>query len=222
MKLIQTIAFVLISISAFTQDNIKFSNALPIEENRYPEIKGSPYYYEDWVAANIQLKDGSVVEKILMNFNAYENALELKKDDKYIEFDVRKIAKMVVQNAPQSKNQKGWMDTQSFVYSPHEKLSNQLVQLLYEGSTYRLFKKIDCTIAKHEKNVPGETVTIQRFNLKETYYLEQDGKLNAFFLNKKGLKNNFKTDEDIFKWAKSSKINLYTDSGIVSLLEHLD
>lgn len=222
MKLLQTLSFILLSCIVFAQDHIIFSNALPIEENRYPEIKGSPYYYADWVEANIQLKNGSEVEKIWMNINAYENAVELKKDHKYIEFDARNISKMVVQNAPKTKINKGWANSQSFVYSPHEKLSNQLVQLLFEGANYRLFKTLECTIAKHEKNVPGETVTVQRFNLKETYYLEQDGKLSSFFLNKKGLKTNFKTDIDIFKWAKSEKIDLYTDSGIVSLLEHLN
>ena len=128
---------------------------------------------------------------------------------------------MEVQHPSVCKVHKGWAERQTFVYSPHEKLSNQLLQLLHDSPTYKLYKKIDCTIAKHEKNVPGESVTVSRFNLKETYYLNVNGKLNSFFLNKKGLKSAIKADIDIFKWAKLKKIDLSSDEGIVLLLEQL-
>ena len=72
--------FCFLSLSLMGQENIIFSNTKSIEKNRYPEIKGNPYYYKDFVSADMLLKNGGTVESILINFNAYEGDLELVKD----------------------------------------------------------------------------------------------------------------------------------------------
>lgn len=86
MKKLILIAFVLLSVGSYAQQNrmhyslLTKTNGEVIYNNYSPEIKGSPYFHDSWSTGTVELYDSTVYVDIQVRYNADRDELEYLKE----------------------------------------------------------------------------------------------------------------------------------------------
>lgn len=85
-----TFAFLLSSSVLVGQRNsFKMLNSKKIEVDKFANIKGSPYLFEDWMLAKAISHKGEIFDSLLINFNGHTDNIEVRKGNIYIDLDQR-------------------------------------------------------------------------------------------------------------------------------------
>ncbi len=219
MKKYTTVAALLLfGFSLFSQKFTLFHNAQKWDENRYSEIKGSPYFFKDFVEGDIYDIDGKVSKNILLNLNGYTQNIELRKGSGFIELEEPSYSKVEAVTA----NKKGDMTKTVFVTTDIAQFGGRFVQLVYDGKKRKVYNDFLATISEHKTETPGKTLTIKRFAPKNRYFMLENAKLVIFKLKKKNVIQQLGHKKEIETFLKKNKIKVESLEGIVKLLEYVE
>ncbi len=208
----------LVSFSIAAQTSVLSTNSQPIDEDRYDEIKGSPYLFKDPVKADILTVKDEIIEDVYLNYNGYDHGIEVYKNGRVTFLDENKYAKIIIQKHGLKNNVDGDM---VLVPTPQKSGTKGLYfQEIYSSPTVTLYKKFRIAKKENKINTPGETVVQQRFSKYTDYYLHQDGELTLVkdklddFIKVLGHKDELKS------YAKKNKNKLKSDQDIKELMEY--
>ena len=215
MRLLMISLLTLIAGSAYSQAKISFSNAQTIDPDRYAKIKGDAYFFKDFVSGEIIDMEGVTYEDVLINFNAYEEAFEVRNGDRFIKLDGI-YYKQVVMEGPEG-------DKVTFVRGVHPDFRGKFIQLLHKSDKCTLVKKFKVNFQETTANTVGRTEVFQRFMpLKEYYLVTSTGAsgIQQLKLNKKKLIQTLGHKKELESFIKKEKIDISTEDGLVSLVEY--
>ncbi len=200
----------LLVLSISIQAQTFSTNSTLIDENRYNGIKGNPYILDDFSTAVIYDIDGEMIQDALVNYNAYEHGVEVKKGNRITILDEDYYPKVVIAQVSKKKNDTGDI---ILVPSPESNMKGTYVQEIFASDEIKFYKKFRVTQSKNKTEAPGKTFTTKRFAHKTEYLLNYGGELHqvkgkldavtAVIGNKKELKsyckkhkNKLKSDQD--------------------------
>lgn len=198
----------LFSLSSMAQ--IIGVNSKPIDEDRYKDIKASPYLFEDWQEATIYNKEGKATEKAQINYNAYEKKIEVKVSQGYIELDGETYPKITLQK-----------DSSYFNYNFHPKFKGRYALVHFQGTDNQVFSITNSRISKRTVNTVGKSVVLENFANVTTYYLLQGKSLTILKLKKKEILKLF-PDQSIDKFVKQEQLKLNTVEQVVQVLKFIE
>ena len=75
------------------EENALFLNSEKIDDDRYKEMKGSPYLFENWVTGTIIDLDKKTYPVSQINYNGYTQEFEVRKGDSFITLDEKSLLK---------------------------------------------------------------------------------------------------------------------------------
>lgn len=202
------------------QTSVLSSHSLPIDEDRYDEIKGSPYLFKDPMKANLINKKGELIKGVMLNYNGYDHGIEVFKNGRFTILDETQYPKIVVTKHGLKNNVDGEM---ILIPSPQKSAAKGMyLQEIYASPTLSLFKKFRVAKKENEINTPGKIVVQQRFTKYEDYFISKDGELIGVkdklddFAKVLGYKKELKA------FCKKTKNKFKSDQDLKELLEYYD
>lgn len=186
------------------------TNSKPIDEDRYKDIKGSPYLFENWEDATVFPKNGTAIERVKVNYNTYEKELEAKVDNEYVVLDGTTYPKVLLLK-----------DSSYFQFNLHSQFKNQYVSVHYEGTAHLFFSVTTSRVNTRTINNVGKTIKLENFAQVSTYYLKNDEQLQQIKLKKKEILALF-PDKSATKYVKTEGLKLNTTEDVVQLLKYID
>ncbi|HFA49932.1 MAG TPA: hypothetical protein ENJ95_13070 [Bacteroidetes bacterium] len=208
-------SFLLIGFSLFAQKFTLFNNPLKWDENRYSDIKGSPFFFKDFVEGTIHGIGGEVYDKVKLNLNGYTHNIEVRRRDEYIE--LQEGAYDMVEVTLAGKN--GDTTKTVFVTTQIGQFDGRFVQLIYDGEKRKVFNDFLVTISEYKTETPGKTLHVKRFAPKARYFLLEDGELSIFKLKKKNIVQYLGHKKEIETFLKKNKIKIDSAEGVAKVLE---
>lgn len=197
----------------FAQPKSIFTNAKPIDENRYQDYKGSPYLFDDWVKADIYVGEEKAFEQLDLNFNGHTNEIEIRKDNQYIELDKKWYSKI------EAITPEGLV---VFSQGVHTFFRNNFVEVLYDGEQISLVRKFRVAVTEKEINDVGKTIKIKRFEKRFEYYFIKGDELKNVKWKKKSILSYLGHKKEIEAFLKKNKLKLTSDNGIRQTLIYFE
>ena len=214
--------FLVSSIYAQKQ-RVKFTNARDFDEKRYSEIKGSPYYFKDWVSSTIYATDHFVYENILINYNGHTQNFEATEGGKWIELNMDWIRRIEVKrkgNEKVFKTIEGEEVIFQRVLQPN--FPDKFAVLLYEGKNIQLMQEWRVALSEKKVETPGKTDVFERFMAKKNHYLLKNGDLKPIKLKKKNLFQELGNAQKLEAFAKKEKIKFDSKQDLKRLLSYFE
>lgn len=222
MRLLPLLLIITTALQAQIANSTEFGGAV-IKERQYENISGSPYLNEEFLNGYFESKFGDKYENIPMRYNAYEDLLEIiNKDQKFIlqEKYVKRFSYVVV-------NEDGNQDVVHFATGyevPGEIENHDFVHILYEGE-FTVFERI--SIKMQEDSSPnsysGASGFSKTFIKSSRSYIERDGKIESFRVNKRGFIREFpEYKNDIKEIVKENSTNFKDDAEVKEFLRDLE
>ena len=139
-------------------------------KNNYPDVKGSPFFTEDWTYSSLLLSNGSTYDKIKIRLDVCNQKVHVMKNDVEIVIIPGYIKSMELFDSAQSKKYR--------FKSGFPKIDNQnttnFYQVLSEGPV-QLLKSVRKIIAVNKNDLSGEIE--KQFNTYEDYYVFSNNKM---------------------------------------------
>jgi len=211
---------VALTVSVDAQDReMTYTNSKPIMENRYDNIKGSPMYFDDWVTGKIMRHDALIYEDVILNYNGYSHAFEVKDGDKMIELDGKVYLRVDVKSAdnPDAADRIATTDF-AFQKGMHPRFEDKFVIILFVENDVMLIKEFKADIAKHTVQDVGKSIDFKDFKRKEIYYLKADGELKSIRFKKKVILSAFDSPE-VESYIIEHKLRLKSEADLIELAQ---
>lgn len=177
-----------IQIAVAQSEDLILVNGSDVAEDRYSDIKGSPYLFEDkWLTADLLTKEVERVSNVSTRYNMYTGEFEVRQDDKFIRLANDRFMRIefeVNENGEQVENEE---ERLIFQASFHPRFKDRFINLIYSGPKLLLFRDFRSTVSEKTVQNVGDTVEFKRFFNKVDYYLIQNGELKIINLKKKKL-----------------------------------
>lgn len=211
-------------IAVFGQsDSLIVQNSKPVDQGRYRDIDGSPYYFRDWVKGSILRSDGKVIDNVMVNYNGYAHEMEVRSGEKIYALDKRWHLRVDVFR-DQNPNLADQFPASQLIFQrgAHRDLADKYATILFLGEQLTLIR--DCDIGKVQKefNDVGKTISILRFKDLSNYYLKRSGALIPLKLQKKRIAEAFDNDPRIVDFLTKEKLDLNNESDLVQLFMYAD
>ena len=212
---LSAILFALGGIALHAQSDVILFNSVPVDPDRYEDIKGSPYIFKDWMKADIIPTAGEKIEGVEINFNGYTQQFEVRKNSNYIELREFDFIGIKLHEC------KSTCLTQSFLKYSHPKRKNRYPLFVYNGPKYKLIKDFRTSLVNNKVESPGKTVNFESFNDVATYYLLRDQSLELIKLTRKAMLEHLAVPE-AESYVKEAKLDLSTEEGACQLFQWLE
>lgn len=216
------VALVLVPTILFGQDkeDITFTNTNNIDEERYKDVKGSPYYFKNFIKANIITNDLDIFKDMLLNYNGYSGEMEVRTGDSFIELEKSfyfRIEVFPYQN-PELKLEFPLIFERRFNKSG----DHEYGIIIHDGSKVTFVKEFKVDLLEREINNVGKTIVQKRFLSDETYYFDIGANSTSISLNKRKVLALLEHKDTLEKYIKENKLNVYTEEGVKKLLEYYE
>lgn len=213
--------FFIISLNGFSQDLEKLLvNSEEVDSYRYDGVKGSAYYFEEFVKGKIVTSSAETFTDMTLNYNAETQTFEIMNDGKVIE--LYKPICMRVEVMPEDNPGLNLEFPIVFQRGFHVKWFDKFGQMVYDGSTIKLVKDYYVEMDENIVNDVGKTVRFKRFDEYENYYFLVEGELTTVRLNRKKILKELEHSSELEKFAKDNKIDLGTEVGVRRLLAYYE
>ena len=204
-------------------DKIVLVNTQKVGADRYRDIKGSPYFFQEWQKGKILAGSGEVFEMNEVNYNGFTKNFEVRDGDEYIELDGKWYLQVEFAKADNTEV-KEYQDAEKIVFQKRGQanFNDRWMLVLYKGKDYTLWKEF--SVGKEEKvfqNV-GKEVVVERFNGNSTYYILAQGEMVRVKGKRKKTLAELGRASDAEKFVKSEDLNLKTDAGMIELIRFYD
>lgn len=215
---------VLPGIIVYSQsDSLLIQNSKPIDDTRYKDVDGSPYYFSDWVIGSVLRSDGKTVENVLLNYNGNSHEMEIKSGNAVHILDRRwhlRVDVSLEQNAKLADEFP--VPNLIFQRGAHRELADRYSTILFLGDKYMLIKDYDVGKVQKEFNDVGKNIEIQRFKEQSVYYLKKDGALTVLKLQRKRVVEAFGEDGRVTEFIDTQKLDIQDEADLVRLVEYAD
>ncbi len=214
-----TLVLLVISFQAFGQvqnvylDELRFEKrvfAKAVKTIDYSDIKGSPYWINDFVMSKIYFRKDSVF-KIGLRYNVFDQSMEYELDGVVYAISNPDIIEKIE------------MDNSVFIY--YYNLENpkfdSYYELLASGKTYLLAKKEIAYRKAEPQKAIVESEPAKFIIRKDTYYVVIGSALPVYVKNKKALLGIFSDQkEKMQKFIKEEKISCKKSEDLIKLVEY--
>lgn len=194
------IVLLLICATTCSYGQLNLTNTQDIDTDRYKDIKGSPYYFEEAQPAKFTLRGNSNPYDVMLNINIYEKEVEVYDGDKYAAFDFKSVEKIETTG------------NKHVVITPKEK---HLMYTLFDNGSTSLSDEPSIRIETKTFRPPGKIIEKQSFVVKRLYKLRTADKSQSINLNKKSIQKAL--GKDAVALAKKNKLNLKSEEDVVRL-----
>ncbi len=214
------ILFLLFSGMLSAQSKVIFSNTTDVDPDRYKDVKGSCYLFEDFIIADLYSINGALHKDILINLNGETGSVEARENEKkYLELKPSEIARLVIRSGlPPDFH---FMDSLHFVHKPLKNLKSDYSLLLYSDEQYKLLIDYEVSTAVTVQRPPGQIIETKRFAGKQKFYLMEGDEVLSFELRKKELKKKLSKYGDLFKWSKKKGFKATSAEAIAGFVASL-
>ena len=198
-------------MSSFAQEgDFLMENSNPVKDERYQDVKGVPYLFNDFVNGTITDLEGRSYDAML-NYNGHTQQIEVKRGDQFIILD-EKFYRQVDMD---------WNgQTITFMRGVDRLRPNTFMQVLYKGAKVKLIKDFKVDISEQKVQNVGQTVYFKRFTTSTVYQMSQLAKLTRLQLNKKSLSKAL--GDKTMAYAKAQKINFKDDIELAKLVAYYE
>lgn len=199
-------------------ENLIFVNGLDVNENRYPDIKGSPYLFEEeWQQADLLTKEMNRVVKVPTRYNIYTGEFEVRQDDKFIRLASERFMRIEFEVDEKGQKAENPDDRLIFQASFHPRFRDRFVNVIYNGKTMVVFRDYRALLSEKEVQNVGQTVEFKRFIPKVDYYILQNGELKVLRVNKNTLIKQLGHKKELESFIKEQKLDLEAGSDLKKL-----
>lgn len=207
-----------ISISAFSQTSVLSTQSTVIDEERYLDIKGSPYIFKDWIKANVYDKEGELIKDIPVNYNAFDHGMEIKKNGRLTIIDESFYPKIIIKKHKLKKSLDGPL---TFVpYKQKNAAKGMYVLEIATSETLSLYKKFRVAKKENQVNTPGQIITQEKFSKYSDFIIFKDGKYIQVKNKVDEFIKHLGHDKELKSFAKKNKIKLKSDQEAKELFEY--
>lgn len=201
LKILNLIFCLSLTICTLAQRNdMLLTNSQSLSENRYEDIKGSPFLFKEWQKGIIHPRNEQApIEEVHLNYNRHTKSFEVKNEDKFITLDEIWYNKVEVLTDTDEK----WL-FETGLLPKKKQLFNRLI---HEGEGFRIVEVFHTSIITTEKERYAETIEEKSFSNKSNYFFVENGKKKLIKLKKKNILALFSDHKSVLeKFAKSNKL----------------
>ncbi|MFT4568777.1 MAG: hypothetical protein ACI9FN_003746 [Saprospiraceae bacterium] len=192
------LCFSIVSAQVLTENRQK------IDPNRFGDIKGLPYHFENHVQAIINFKNEEDPFEVTLNVNLYKPLVEIFFDDYFLQIEFTKVSSIAFPNL-------------GIFAVPYR---NQMIFHIYDGEKYKLTNTPWVKLETITHRPPGSIITKERF-VKKDYYTISDGEEGKeISLNKRSISKIL--GKEAAQLAKKNKNKLKTQEDLIQLLKYLE
>jgi len=207
-----------ISLSALGQTSVLSTQSTVIDEERYIDIKGSPYIFKDWMKANIYDNEGELIKDIPVNYNAFDHGMEIKKNGRLTILDESFYPKIIITKHKLKKSLDGPL---TFVpYKQKNVAKGMYVLEIASSETLSLYKKFRVAKKENQINTPGQTITQEKFSKYSDYIILKDGKYIQVKNKLDEFIKHLGHEKELKSFAKKNKIKLKSDQEAKEFFEY--
>ena len=208
IKEISTLIVLAFGIASSAQ--VFLDNTQDIDESRYQDYSGNPYYFEDHQKAEVYIVgDEKAFELEQVNVNLLSESVEIFRGDKFIELGKKKVEKVVFN-----------YDGINVTLKPDNTRNSGFQVELYHSSNYKLFQSINAITDERVYNTPGKTMVKQYIRKKEKFKIEISNKSHEVSIKKKEVLGVLGKDAE--KVMKKTKNKMKSHWDLVHLLSALE
>ncbi len=182
------------------------------DAQKYTGILGSPFLFKDWIKGSVATSKG-VYQNIELKYDAYENTLLFKREDKSFEFedDVKEF--ILMRNVP---------DSNSYQYFIKGIIADGLsaqkyVQVLSIGKIklYKLNARLMTEVSQINEGIKKSFTNVTK------YFAGEDGHIQEINLNKKDIIQLLKDkDQEVQQFIKANSLNLKKEDDVAALINY--
>lgn len=209
--------FVLLDLQA--QNNRKFyaKNAKEIDEKRYEDYRGSPYFFSQFVTGTIIDNADNEYPNVRLNLNGYTDELEVEDAGFYVALQESFYKSFT------AKDKDG--NEYLFKSNLHPNFKDKFFQVLHESDEVLLIKEFDVIPNEKVINNVGETLKVKIFGEVNDYMLltglgKQD--ITKLKISKKKLPEILGMKKDLAEFIKSQKLSFKKDQDLITLIKHYE
>ncbi|MGB0839059.1 MAG: hypothetical protein ACPGXL_02905 [Chitinophagales bacterium] len=192
-------------------------NAQSINEERYEDIKGSPFYFETWQRGRVVENDSMSINDVLINFNAYEGTFEVKHGsrDVFIELDEKAYQRIEVAPNADEETAVDWNVEGKIIFQRklHPRFKKDYVRVIYDGQKVKLVEHHKTIVDENTIQSYGETKVFKRFAYRKFFYLVEGEIATMVKLKRKKFLPMLRNPKALDKHLKSTgnDLNNYED-----------
>lgn len=208
-----------------------------ITKQSYPEIKGSPYLFKDWVKADLIHLRNAPIKDATIRYDLYEGNVEVLDDgvklagdnileidgDKFIVLEDNYYRKVKIARADNPKMFKDLdVDTLYLMKGIHRDYLSKYGVVLFDGATVKLVRTYNIIFRESKINSPGKIEKIKKFNRKKGYALIFDKKKTDVKLKDKDFFKVLGKEAALKKYKKMNKLKLKKVPEFIELLKYFE
>lgn len=199
---------------------IIFENAKAIDQERYGDIRGNPYYFEDWVLGEFITNRGERITDILLNYNGYSRQFEAKKGNQYVILDEDTALRIQIAQADNSVE----IEEEMIIFQPglFPKRPELFCRVWYTGVQLQLIEEFNISLSTKTVQNVGKTEKFKQFMPRRNYYLKHNGKISLLKLNKKGFYKLLGQKTALESFMKAHDIDLKSPPDLVKVLQYYE
>lgn len=199
-----------------------FANAVEYPEDRYDDYSGTPYFFKEWVFADIYSQNGDIFPGMVANYNIDNKVFEIRNGKDYVVLDPYFYWCVRVDKDQNGNHLKDFQDSTLFIRGLMADDEKKFVNVIYNGVHIKLLR--DMYIAESVKTFQnvGQTITNKRFNRRDTYHLVIDGEYKEVKLKKKDFIKVLGHKDELEQWLKDNKNKFKRDQDFSDFLAHVE
>ena len=221
MKLLYISIFCFVFIDGIAQlQNIQGAGNEVLKKNKYDDIEGSVYLYEDWRSGSMVDSKGNIFPNLFLKYDAYKGNLELNKSGVTIVVDKLNHPSFTISYIDEiDKTIKTETFKNGISNLPNVDVG-EYFQVLIDGKI-ELIKRIKTSILEENSTTYGGQTKTKRFVKKVTYFFRPDGnsKFIELGISKKSIISSIPGYETIIK-TDLSKRKMKTEADLVFILNY--
>lgn len=208
------------SLTSYSQ-SVLMGTAL--EEDRYSEIKKSPYLFKDFAPALVYDKKKNITDKYLLNYNGYTKEFEFLHEDKTYVLDVRYYDEIEIAEYTPSTSYSPKFVSESirFIKGIDPKDRKNFQMLVHTNDNMTVFKNFDVKLTLSESTGSGKgIVKTELFLSNFSYYTIKGDAISKLKLNKKSVQQSLDGHPKIASYVKKNKMKLNSEQNLRQLLTY--
>ena len=203
------------TLSFSQQKSVMMFNSRGLDPDRYIDIKGSPYMFENWKYGKTVNSNSEIIDSLEINYNGYTHNVEIRKGGTYIELDAYHYPLVVVYNDESGK--------EIFLRrNSSQTLLNRYTRLVFSGLEFMVVEDFNTRIETKRVNDVGVIRESQTFVSKKNYFIIHENKSKLIKMKKDALIKLLGNEGELDNYLKKTKNKLKTEEDMVALFKFFD
>ena len=225
MAMKQLFVYLLLTLPVFgtAQEGTTYVFNENASEKDYSGIKGSPMLFDDWVMGDVITITGRKIDSVYLNYDAYGKEVLINSQGKAVPLDTDTYMSFQIPGEYENEH----VDVVPgekllFIRGVNNKFPDQYIQVLHNGQLYKLLKDYFVTIGKQTAQIPGKTITTERFKTDKRYYILGPNELKQVKLRKKEILGALPKSNALKSFIEDNKLDLKKEKDVIMLLKEYE